>query len=69
MDSDDIHDSRTQRIPVSALAEIKRIPIICPWCNTMFRIEKWKVERNKRIGISHGICEKCAKKLLSRAKK
>ena len=39
--------------------EIKLIPIICSWCNTLIRITEGEYEENKKIYVSHGICRDC----------
>jgi hypothetical protein len=43
--------------------DIKTIPIICPWCNTVTHLTKWEVEDGKKTAPSHGICPKCLKEL------
>ena len=53
----------TQVMPKISLDEIKIIPIICPWCNRLYKVTKWQVSQNKRTGVSHGICPQCYKKM------
>ncbi len=58
----------TQVISRESLKEIKTIPIVCPWCNMIYKVAEWQVDRDKRTGISHGICPKCYKKMKKSAK-
>jgi prepilin signal peptidase PulO-like enzyme (type II secretory pathway) len=59
-------DSNTQKISRAGLkSEIKLIPIVCPWCKTIFRLSKWEIGQDKKIGVSHGLCPKCAEKIMS----
>ena len=41
----------------------RTIPVICPWCNKVFRVAKWKVEDGARTSPTHGICPDCLKKV------
>ena len=41
----------------------KSIPKVCSWCNKIYSIENWQVEDEKKTGVTHGICPKCADKL------
>ena len=43
--------------------EEKSIPVVCPWCNKLFRIESWETEDGKKTGVSHGVCLECAEKV------
>ncbi len=58
-------DDKTTRIPRSkdGAEETRLIPIICPWCNKLFRIEKWKIKEGRKSGSSHGLCDKCYAKM------
>ncbi len=40
----------------------KTIPIVCSWCNKIYHIKQWQVEKGKRTGVSHGMCPICEKK-------
>ena len=62
-DDDDHTGEVTQKITKMGLDEIKTIPVVCPWCNQIFKLSRWQTEANKKIGISHGICPECFKKL------
>jgi hypothetical protein len=53
---------RTQRLSRDLLPK-KTIPLICSWCNKIYRIEQWKFEENQRTGVSHGICPECLEKM------
>lgn len=55
----------TVRLSISKL-EIKTIPMICPWCNKVFKVSKWEVEFGRKTGASHGICDECYRKQLKR---
>ncbi len=48
----------TVRLSISKM-EIKTIPMICPWCNKVFKVSKWEVEFGRKTGASHGICDEC----------
>lgn len=43
--------------------ELIPIPIICPWCNKLYRISKWNVKEGQKTGTSHGMCPKCYEKI------
>jgi len=58
----------TQVISREMLEEIKSIPIVCPWCNRLYSVARWKVELNRRTAVSHGICPDCYKKVKRNAK-
>ena len=58
----------TQVMPRMYIDEIKTIPIICPWCNKIYKVTKWQVAQNKRTGVSHGICPQCYKKMKKNGK-
>ena len=60
----------TQRISRESLTgmETKTIPVICPWCNRIFKLSKWEVDKNKKTGVTHGICPECFIKTLKDAK-
>jgi hypothetical protein len=53
---------RTQKLSRANLP-LKTIPLICSWCNKIYRIEQWKFEENQRTGVSHGICPECLSKM------
>jgi hypothetical protein len=55
----------TVKLSISKL-EIKTIPMICPWCNKVFKVSKWEVEFGRKTGASHGICDECYRKQLNR---
>jgi hypothetical protein len=59
----------TQRIPRKSLndMETKTIPVICPWCNSIFKMSKWEVEGTRKTGVTHGICPECMEKTLKEA--
>lgn len=40
----------------------KTIPIVCSWCDKIYHMKQWQVEKGKRTGISHGMCPDCEKK-------
>ncbi len=42
--------------------ETKEIPLICSWCNQIYSISTWKVKKNQKTMVSHGICPECMKK-------
>jgi len=42
----------------------KTIPIVCSWCNKIYHMKQWQVEKGKRTGVSHGMCADCEKKQL-----
>ncbi len=62
MPSDDTEDI-TQRIPRESVRELKRIPVVCPWCNKVFTLANYEVEKGKKTEITHKICPDCLKKL------
>lgn len=71
MDKDKVNKSElTQRISRDSLngLEMKTIPVICPWCNRIFKMSKWEVDRDKKTGVTHGICPECFDKTLSDAR-
>jgi hypothetical protein len=71
MDKDKVNKSEiTQRISRESLngMETKTIPVICPWCNRIFKMSKWEVDRNKKTGVTHGICPECFDKTLKEAR-
>jgi hypothetical protein len=43
--------------------EDKSIPVVCSWCNKLFKITKWEIENEKKIRITHGICPDCSKEM------
>ncbi|HBC87926.1 MAG TPA: hypothetical protein DCZ94_13310 [Lentisphaeria bacterium] len=58
----------TQIISKESLDELKTIPIVCPWCNMIYKVSLWQVKRDKKIGVSHGICPQCYKKMKKKNK-
>jgi len=54
-------DTHTMKMTPSS---IKTIPLICSWCNSIYKLDKWDVAPEKRTGVSHGLCKKCYKKML-----
>ena len=70
MDNSKINKSEiTQRISRDSLngMEMKTIPVICPWCNRIFKMSKWEVDKDKKTGVTHGICPECFEKTLNDA--
>ncbi|MFZ2658168.1 MAG: hypothetical protein WAX69_24765 [Victivallales bacterium] len=53
----------TQRIPRETLKEVKKIPVLCPWCNQVFTLAGCEVEQGKKTEVSHRICPKCLRKV------
>lgn len=49
---------RTQKLSRDAIPT-KTIPLVCSWCNKIYRIERWQFQENQRTGVSHGICPDC----------
>lgn len=43
--------------------ELIPIPVICPWCNKLYKISQWNVKEGQKIGTSHGMCPKCYEKI------
>ena len=41
---------------------LKSIPIVCAWCNKIYHIKAWQVDKGKPTAVSHGICRDCEKK-------
>ena len=46
----------------------KSIPVICSWCDTIFRISEWEVDEETKTRPSHGICPSCQEKMKEEAK-
>lgn len=46
----------------------KSVPVICSWCNTIFRINEWEVDEDTKTRPSHGICPSCTVKIREQAK-
>ena len=59
----------TQRISRESLdgMEMKTIPVICSWCNRIFKLSKWEVDRDKKTRVTNGICPECLEKTLKEA--
>ncbi|HCE46972.1 MAG TPA: hypothetical protein DET40_25780 [Lentisphaeria bacterium] len=55
----------TQRIHRDALniKEIKKIPVVCPWCNQVFTLAGCEVGKGEKTEVSHKICPKCLRKV------
>lgn len=60
-DEEDNLDS-TQKIPRLKKPKKKLIPIVCSWCNKIYKVSEWQVDVDKKTGVSHGICDECLKK-------
>lgn len=56
-------NSGTSKIPL-ADSERKIIPVICPWCNKLFKLSKWNVYMHAKTGVTHGICPECFEKII-----
>ena len=46
--------------------ETKTIPVICPWCNMIFRLSEWEIEQDTKTGATHGICPNCLKNMMDK---
>lgn len=57
----------TQELNVDDL--VKTIPVICSWCNKIYHIKQWQVDKGKQTGASHGMCPECELKQLEELKK
>ena len=57
----------TKEMNVDEMA--KTIPIVCSWCNKIYHMKQWQVEKGKRTGVSHGMCRDCEKKQLEELEK
>ena len=53
----------TQRISRKTFKEVKKIPVVCPWCNQVFTLACCEIEPGKKTGVSHKICPNCLKKV------
>ena len=53
----------TQRISRDTLKEVKKIPVVCPWCNQVFTLAVCEIEKGSKTGVSHKICPKCLAKV------
>ena len=53
---------KTSRMQNDGNKEIKMIPIVCTWCDKIFKISKWEIQNDKRTGVSHGMCPECHEK-------
>ncbi|HBC87612.1 MAG TPA: hypothetical protein DCZ94_11705 [Lentisphaeria bacterium] len=40
----------------------RTIPVICPWCNKVYRLASWKISEGNKTAPTHGICPNCLKK-------
>lgn len=59
--------SVTQELNVDEL--VKTIPVICSWCNKIYHLKEWQVEKGKQTGASHGMCPDCEQKQLEELQK
>ncbi|NOY74450.1 MAG: hypothetical protein GXP32_01495 [Kiritimatiellaeota bacterium] len=57
----------TQELNVDDL--VKTIPVICSWCNKIYHMKQWQVEKGKQTGASHGMCPECELKQLEELKR
>ena len=53
---------RTQRLSKDSIPT-RTIPLVCSWCNNIYRIEQWEFQENQRTGVSHGICPVCLERM------
>ena len=53
----------TQKISRETIKEVKKIPVLCPWCNQVFTLAGCEIEKGKKTEVSHKICPKCLKKV------
>ena len=58
----DVDNTMTMKLPRVEFS-LKSVPKVCSWCNTLYSIEDWDVNENKRTGVSHGICPNCFEKM------
>ena len=59
--------SITQELNMDEL--VKTIPVICSWCNKIYHLKEWQVDKGKQTGASHGMCPDCEKKQLDELEK
>ena len=60
-----MHETDTETLRMPKQKEVKKIPVICSWCNKMYKIVNWKVEFGKKTAVTHGICRDCLRKNLA----
>lgn len=53
---------KTLRMINDGSKEVKNIPIICTWCDKVFKISQWEIDYNQKAGVSHGTCPECQEK-------
>lgn len=53
---------KTLRMINNGNKEIKSIPIICSWCDKIFKISEWEISYNQKAGVSRGVCPECQEK-------
>ena len=53
----------TQKISRESLKEMKKIPVVCPWCNEVFTLAGCEVGKGEKTEVTHKICPKCLKKV------
>jgi len=57
---DDGNCCNTDTIPIPLMDIGKRtVPVICPWCNVIGGVARWKVGSQEEIHPVHRICGKC----------
>jgi len=61
--ADDMKDDITQRISRDTIKELKKIPVVCPWCNQVFTLASSEIEKGRKTGVEHKICPKCLGKV------
>lgn len=54
-----IDDTVTRKIKIGHDEETKCIPLICSWCNKIYRISQWKIRKDVKTNVSHGMCPAC----------
>ena len=52
----------TQKLDIDEM--LKTIPVVCSWCNNIYHMKQWDVDKGKQTGISHGMCPDCELKQL-----
>ena len=48
---------RTKELNIDQMS--KTIPIVCSWCDKIYHLKEWQVEKGRRTGVSHGMCPEC----------
>ena len=57
----------TQELNMDEL--VKTIPVICSWCNKIYHLKEWQVDKGQQTGASHGMCPACEKNQLEELEK